>query len=562
MAKAGNAQEKAELKKDYTILLGVLRELLNYRYRFLAEGRFIDLFPATYFHTTAIEMERIAAGQFQYPIEKMKQMIAFYDAYIWNRALWDQQQKSSVEAHWKAHFEYSEEKFDISGVNCLTAVHVLATAIEAHVRCDLPRAIHYAYQNRYDRTLASANTAYTADFSATDAVFKQSLKRMLADLSTRKTLCFEKISNALADRQDGVLFRFYKNEVVPYFNMQPIYTDKDVVNMRHAAWATAFSGKPFTDLKGALLLPQPVLDHSALEALGAGFMASQPDKSATPRALFTVKEFTLPGNAEKPVETDVQINENDYVYVDVSGQIVTGPMLGPADGSGLLESSLFSGLYNKYDLRHGSVALLVGDDVVGCKKIFRDLGALYNAPFTPDYGDRVNKPFFGVNYIPGIYFLAKSSGKLKLDVNDTRPDNNTGEFRVRVFVLPYEAHQTRNTFNKCPLREPENELDCRNGAWKKESIKSWIYHGINDSYRGRSTNKGCQCVYDDGVLLTSGDNQGSFDIAYWLFDGKAGTPDADYYHLILDVIPHDLYKDLNGQMEYNATNGVKCAQDK
>ena len=81
---------------------------------------------------------------------------------------------------------------------------------------------------------------------------------------------------------------------------------------------------------------------------------------------------------------------------------------------------------------------------------------------------------------------------------------------------------------------------------------SFYYHGtLNSSYRGGSyDNAGCQCVYGDftNTLVQNEKNQGSFDIGYWfLRSGTTPQPVRNYYHLVLDVIPHDLFEEKFGE---------------
>lgn len=87
---AGSSEkERVEREDLYLTLLGMLEELSIYRNQFLIDGKWINLFPTAYYNTTMLEMKDIIRNDFQHPVEKMKQMLAFYDAYKYNRILWN-----------------------------------------------------------------------------------------------------------------------------------------------------------------------------------------------------------------------------------------------------------------------------------------------------------------------------------------------------------------------------------------------------------------------------------------------------------------------------------------
>ena len=93
-------------------------------------------------------MQRILKGEFTYPIEKMKQMIAFYEAYKYNRANWDAKKLRFVEPHWQMHFEYATNPLTSFPRSCAEVGNVLALGILAHVGFDFPRTIKYAFDTK------------------------------------------------------------------------------------------------------------------------------------------------------------------------------------------------------------------------------------------------------------------------------------------------------------------------------------------------------------------------------------------------------------------------------
>lgn len=242
---------------------------------------------------------------------------------------------------------------------------------------------------------------------------------------------------------------------------------------------------------------------------------------SSPRALYRMDTLFLKANRSQPLLTNITIQQNEFVYIEVYGKISVGTFVGETDGAGIPRSSLSLMMYNKYpDFNHGSVVFLRnGKSPQACVRILEDLGMKYDLPgVSPDYG---------IDYVPGYYFIADEAARLSFDINDNEPVNNRGEYIIIVLRMSHEDHQARNYFNRCPEKKP-NETDCQGHTWIEEGIKSYYYHGINDSYRGQGERAGCQCVYDDGRLITKGKNIGSFDIGYWHFDGDLTKPQAHY----------------------------------
>ena len=275
----------------------------------------------------------------------------------------------------------------------------------------------------------------------------------------------------------------------------------------------------------------------------------------SPQDLVRGYTFTIHGNLNGPVDTKIQIEENDYVFIEAVGHIHVGDYLGDADPTGLLTEKLMFPRYFKYPgIRHGSLVIFTSTETLGCQRIFREMGIKYSNPFTPEYDPNVVQEGMLRDYIPGYYFISPGKSHLYFDINDTVVEDNSGVFTVKVYIIRYKDHLNRNYFNYCPGMEPESGSDIKLRQWNKEdATKSFYYHGVlNSSYRGGSfDNAGCQCVYGDfskKLILNEGD-QGSFDIAYWLFRGKTDQQSTiNYYHLILDAIPHDLYVDKFGEL--------------
>jgi hypothetical protein len=286
----------------------------------------------------------------------------------------------------------------------------------------------------------------------------------------------------------------------------------------------------------------------AIVAIMGSFISFGQVLYKTPMDLVKGYSFTINGNTNGPIDSKIQLEENDYVFIEATGEIKVGNYLGNADATGLLSPKLFFSRYIKYrNIELGSLVVGTNDFTSGCKKIFRDIGQTYNIVGITNYDTTKITQSFIRDYLPGYYFVASGKTPLYFDINDNILDDNTGAFKVNVYVMKFKDHLNRNFFNYCPAKEPETGSDIKLLTWKKENpIFSSVYHGaFNSSYRGQSfDNTGCQCVYGDvsKTLVLNEAQQGSFDIGMWLFRGKMNAePSKNYFHLLLDVIPHDLY---------------------
>jgi hypothetical protein len=157
----------------YQVMLGILLDLKNYR-DLLAANKYNttlrketvkNIFPTSYYHTTFCEMERIRDGMFRFPVNKMKQMLAFYDAFKRNRTDWEQ--KGEIyDRHWGDHFQ----KVETDPNSFLLAFE---SAVDAHVNYDLARALNAAAQVPYpdqEIRIDDYRNKYRDEFYATDQI--------------------------------------------------------------------------------------------------------------------------------------------------------------------------------------------------------------------------------------------------------------------------------------------------------------------------------------------------------------------------------------------------------
>ncbi|KAA9349851.1 hypothetical protein [Larkinella humicola] len=249
--------------------------------------------------------------------------------------------------------------------------------------------------------------------------------------------------------------------------------------------------------------------------------------------------YIYTGNSKTPLTTSFVVEKDEYVYIEVSGDVYLGPFTGAADATG--KPALAALRFNKYkDYYHGALVCRIGDRTTPCQEMFRFVDAVYDpvAGGTMNYlidGSRMVRAQ-GINYIPGVHFLSPTTGPLTFELNDTDPDNNDGSFLITIYAIKKNAHFNRNTLNYCPVRmPPESETN----EWKREATGFFYHHP--DTFRGKGRYKGCQCAYFEDnahTLDNSTSKKGTFDFGYFLSQDKTT---ADHLHVVLDMLPHELY---------------------
>jgi len=236
--------DKMEVEKLYLQLIGLLEKLGAYRQRLFSQEHFIDVFPAVYFHTTAIEMDKIRKGNYNKPIWKMTQMINFYEAYEYNRKNWDSGRKSSVEPHWVNHFQVAEKETESNFGGCTGIQRTINTAIQAHVDFDLPRSIRY-----------------------TNKVVKQN-----KDIGLIKNEFWE-VNNTFSKSQSLSIQDIYRVsswycDILTFFGQYLI--PSDIVLRREVSWYNAMNSSHVIEYNGTKLAPQPKIPnlYNQLESIG------------------------------------------------------------------------------------------------------------------------------------------------------------------------------------------------------------------------------------------------------------------------------------------------------
>ncbi|MEO0727154.1 MAG: DUF5995 family protein [Bacteroidota bacterium] len=239
-----NDQERQLREELYLTLVGIIEELQRYRTALATNQQYIDMFPAVYYHVTAIETHKIRKGNFDEPVWKMSQMIAFYEEYVGNRRAWDSGSRNSVEPHWKTHFQKAidVQAGDAGGVLCLGYSGTLLTAVKAHIIYDLPRSIRFANM-QYSHSRQTDMQKVKREFDAVNDVFSRAQARAIDDLRSISPAC---------------------SELSSYWLSQWLF-GPDVVDMRTTAWNNALDAGHVVEFEGVRLAPHPynqsIWDH-------------------------------------------------------------------------------------------------------------------------------------------------------------------------------------------------------------------------------------------------------------------------------------------------------------
>ena len=236
----------------YLRALGVLAELKAYRSQFLLAGSLINLFPTAYYHVTLEEINKIGMGNYCYPVERLQQMLVFYNAYKVNRNAWDAGNVSAVESHWINHFRFADHS-KISFFCCKASV-VLASGIDAHIKYDLPRALRFAF------SLSPTTPDLLFDeFKSCNCLFESALVKTVRDINHLNTCgrMMEILNDNCTDRQIHSVADFC---CYPFDKRQHVYIASDVINFRMTAWNQAISDSVLMDFYGKALPPQPLMD--------------------------------------------------------------------------------------------------------------------------------------------------------------------------------------------------------------------------------------------------------------------------------------------------------------
>ena len=107
-------------------------------------------------------------------------------------------------------------------------------------------------------------------------------------------------------------------------------------------------------------------------------------------------------------------------------------------------------------------------------------------------------------------------------------------------VLTCDENCSRNQYNVCPASMPGAGLDENGVTWTPDLIFGLPnpYHTGAECWRGSAPVLGIssyQCCYQDGRLVTEGENAGSFD-----FVDPFQSPETLVGHTLLDVVPFSM----------------------
>ena len=243
----GQSPEEQELRKKlYRELLGVMERLANYRENFLNNFKVVDIFPDSYFNTTRAEMDKIANGERTYPVEKMQEMLAFYDAFEYNRQKADTGNINDIEPHWRDYYNSANQIQNYGNTTMSDIIRLTEAGSKAHIDYDLPRAIRQTFDSRPNQSITADDLKQ--EFDASEDIFADALQGTLDDLY-----------QAASKQGVGALSGFVSPDLMGTF-AKWMGKKKDIINQRKEAWKRAFDGKqlPTGDK------PQPLHNEESL----------------------------------------------------------------------------------------------------------------------------------------------------------------------------------------------------------------------------------------------------------------------------------------------------------
>jgi len=257
--------DKDESRHLAHMLLGALFELGLYRDDFRKAPTFENLFATEYYNSICEELRRLANWDYTFPIEKMEQMLALFDAFKANRTGWPH----ASEAHWRKYYAQSmradKDILRVDNPSCktqfLNSVDALVNAaVIAQVSNDLPRALRYSFEHRF----------HSSGFTTPEEV--EGLRNdFLKCGQTSERANAETMDDLRAGVQSsGPWHSWFSSYFQQYFcgnDSLTFFANTAAVNAKRIeAWREAF------DI-GQTRLPastQPLTDRSSLEAEGEG----------------------------------------------------------------------------------------------------------------------------------------------------------------------------------------------------------------------------------------------------------------------------------------------------
>ncbi len=129
--------------------------------------------------------------------------------------------------------------------------------------------------------------------------------------------------------------------------------------------------------------------------------------------------------------TNITTKQNDLVIITVKNTVSLGRFINVSGASGI---NLGVQTYNKpqfKNYKHGVLIASVGENLFPsvAEPLLQVLKKI-----TSCYAEQGE----------GTVFLSENSGKLAFELNDNDVANNEGAFEVRVTIIPYETHKTKN----------------------------------------------------------------------------------------------------------------------
>jgi hypothetical protein len=147
-------QTSAIIEKAETVS-AILDDLALRRQAFRLTAANVDLFPTLYYHATLAEFRHAVTLEPDQAETILDLIIVFYDAYQYNRSLFEHRGVEGVEKHWRRYYRGASQK---SGLQPVEFTNLLLDGVDAHLT-DLARALRYTF-GRMKLSNAAMKTLY------------------------------------------------------------------------------------------------------------------------------------------------------------------------------------------------------------------------------------------------------------------------------------------------------------------------------------------------------------------------------------------------------------------
>ncbi len=141
-------------------------------------------FAKVYHYVTTNELGMIAAGRYDDPLMKVREVVAFHETYQRNLDAW-RAGNAQAEPNWSLAFAAAEgSRRPWYGPGSMGILDALLPSMQAHIRFDLPRAIAAVYETHYADSGRSLSD-FAADYHRMQPVFDKASLDLLPEIKAQ-----------------------------------------------------------------------------------------------------------------------------------------------------------------------------------------------------------------------------------------------------------------------------------------------------------------------------------------------------------------------------------------